>query len=162
MLLIQKRCAPRPVFDAELVLTFELRSKSRLRTKLDDGEEVGLFLERGTVLRSGDFLEAEDGRIVRVASRPEQLMQVTSNDALALTRAAYHLGNRHVPVAIGAGWLRFCADHVLGRMIEGLGLAVDTIEAPFEPEPGAYGGGHHHHHADEPHRHAVIHQFPRK
>jgi urease accessory protein len=158
MLLIQKRCAPRERYDEELSLPFELRSKSRLRTRLESGEEAGLFLERGSLLRGGDFLEADDGRVVRVVSAPEKLMHVASDDALLLTRAAYHLGNRHVPVEIGRGYLRFSFDLVLMRMIEGIGLAVTELQAAFEPEPGAYGGGHHHH-SDEPHRHGVIHQY---
>ncbi|HTP97090.1 MAG TPA: urease accessory protein UreE [Burkholderiales bacterium] len=160
MLLIQKRCAARAHYDAELALPFELRTRSRLRTALASGEEVGLFLERGATLRDGDFLEADNGCIVRVRAAPEPLMQIASPDPLLLTRAAYHLGNRHVAVEIGAGYLRFGADAVLGRMVEGLGFAVTELTAPFEPEPGAYGGGHHHH-ADEPHRHGVIHHYPR-
>ena len=157
MLLIQKRCAPRAHHDDELVLTFQLRSKSRLRTRLASGEEVGLFLERGSLLRGGDYLEADDGRIVRVLAAAEQLMHVAASEPSVLARAAYHLGNRHVPIEIGAGFVRFCADSVLGRMIEGLGLTVIELEAPFEPEPGAYGGGHQH--SDLPQRDGVIHQY---
>jgi urease accessory protein len=157
MLTIHARCGPRPKSDAELVLPFELRSKSRLRTELASGEPVGLFLEPGTVLRGGDFVLAEDGRAVRIVAAPERVMQVDCRDASRLVRAAYHLGNRHVPVEFGDGWLRFSADHVLARMLEGLGLGVTELDAPFEPERGAYGGGHHHH-SDEPHHHGVIHE----
>jgi urease accessory protein len=157
MLTIQRLCEPRPSSDAELVLPFELRAKSRLRTELASGEPVGLFLEPGTVLRGGDFVLAEDGRVVRIVAAPERVMQVECRDASQLVRAAYHLGNRHVPVEFGAGWVRFGTDHVLARMLEGLGLAVAELDAPFEPERGAYGGGHHHH-ADEPHHHGVIHE----
>jgi urease accessory protein len=157
MLTIQKRCEPRPSSDAELVLRFELRAKSRLRTELASGEPVGLFLEPGTVLRGGDFVLADDGRVVRIIAAPERVMQVECRDAAQLVRAAYHLGNRHVAVEFGDGWLRFSADHVLARMLEGLGLAVAELDAPFEPERGAYGGGHHHH-GDEPHHPGVIHE----
>jgi urease accessory protein len=157
MLTIQRRCEPPAASDAELVLPFELRSKSRLRTQLATGEAVGLFLEPGTVLRGGEFVQADDGRVVRIVAAPERVMQVECSDAATLVRAAYHLGNRHVPVEFGSGWLRFAADHVLARMLAGLGLAVTEREAPFEPEPGAYGGGHHHH-SDEPHHHGVIHE----
>src|SRR5207249_4415904 len=113
MLLIQKRCEATERFDEKLQLPFELRSKSRLRTQLPSGEDIGIFLERGTVLKSGDCLEADDGRVVRIEAAPERLMQAASGDPLLLNRAAYHLGNRHVPLEIEAGMLRFCADAVL-------------------------------------------------
>jgi urease accessory protein len=158
MLLVRRRIAPQPQADAELALPFELRQKSRLRTVLASGEEAGLFLERGTVLRGGDCLQADDGRIVRVVAAMEGLMEVRSGDARALARAAYHLGNRHTPVEVGEGWLRFAADHVLSEMLLGMGLAVSAVSAPFEPEAGAYAAGHQHHSADA--RHAgIIHDF---
>ncbi|HSS71557.1 MAG TPA: urease accessory protein UreE [Casimicrobiaceae bacterium] len=158
MLVLQRRIAPQAHADAELPLPFELRQKSRLRTALASGEEVGLFLERGTVLRGGDCLEGDDGRIVRVVAAPEALMEVVSEDARALARAAYHLGNRHTPVEVGESWLRFAADHVLSEMLIGMGLAVNTLSAPFEPEAGAYAAGHHHHSSEA--RHAgIIHDF---
>lgn len=150
MLVIHQRTAPRPHWDAELELTFEARSKSRLRCFAADGEEVGLFLERGQPpLADGDFLEARDGRIVRVRARPERLLHVTCADAFELTRAAYHLGNRHVALQIGDGWLRLLDDYVLEDMLRQLGAHVEAVEAPFQPEHGAYGGGHHHSHAGE-------------
>ena len=158
MLVLQRRIAPQAHADAELALPFELRQKSRLRTALASGEEVGLFLERGTVLRGGDCLESDNGRVVRVVAAPEALMEVVSEDARALARAAYHLGNRHTPVEVGEGWLRFAADHVLSEMLTGMGLAVSALSAPFEPEAGAYAAGHHHHSAEA--RHAgIIHDF---
>jgi urease accessory protein len=156
MLTVRQRCEPSAAHDAELVLPFESRAKSRLRTALTSGEEVGLFLEPGTVLRGGDGLLADDGRVIRVVAAAESVMQVECADARQLARAAYHLGNRHVAVEVGEGWLRLGADHVLGHMLEGLGLAVRELAAPFEPEPGAYGGGHRH--GDEPHHHGVIHE----
>jgi urease accessory protein len=127
-----------------LVLPFELRQKSRLRTHLASGAEVGLFLERGTVLRGGDLLQAEEGTIIEVVAADETVSTVTSNDASQLARAGYHLGNRHVAVQIGAGWLRYRHDHVLDDMVRGLGLPVTVEQAPFEPEGGAYGYGHAH------------------
>ncbi len=84
-------------------------------------------------------------------------MHVTCADQFELTRAAYHLGNRHVPVEIGDGYLRIAADHVLGDMLLGLGAKVRELEAPFEPESGAYGGGHGHH--DEAGHGGKIHQY---
>ena len=147
-----------------LPLAFELRTRSRLRTKLESGEEIGLFLERGRILRSGDMLEGGDGRIVEVVSAAEALMEACSDDPLALARAAYHLGNRHVAVELQPGRLRFAADHVLGEMVRGLGLPVTEIVAPFEPEGGAYGshGSHAHphgHSADGEGRGPRIHEF---
>ncbi len=139
MLLIEA-CAPDGAAACErLALPFESRCKSRLRTRLESGEEAGLFLERGRVLRGGDRLLGNDGRVVEVLAAPEMLMEAASDDPLQLARAAYHLGNRHVAVEIRAGRLRFAQDQVLGEMVRGLGLPVIEMEAPFEPEAGAYG-----------------------
>lgn len=142
---------------ARLTLNFDARTKSRLRTQLADGEEVGLFLPRGTILRGGDRLQAADGRIVEVVSAPEDLIEARCADAFALARAAYHLGNRHVAVQVGAGWLRIQADHVLETMLTGLGAKVASLTAPFEPEAGAYAHGHHH--AERGATEAKIHQY---
>ncbi|MBA1241145.1 urease accessory protein UreE [Pseudomonas japonica] len=150
MLVIHRRTPPQPSWAAEIHLNYEARSKSRLRCFAADGEDVGLFLERGQPpLRDGEFLQAEDGRVVRVCARPEHLLQVTCANTLELTRAAYHLGNRHVALQIGDGWLRLLDDHVLKAMLEQLGATVEPLEAPFQPEHGAYGGGHHHSHQGE-------------
>ncbi len=140
MLLIEAFAAPGAAAGEQLVLPFESRCKSRLRARLANGEECGLFLERGRVLRDGDRLLGNDGRVVEVVAAPERLMEAAGADPLRLARAAYHLGNRHVAVEILAGRLRFAHDHVLGEMLRGLGLAVSELEAPFEPEAGAYGG----------------------
>lgn len=129
--------------DLRLELPFDLRNKSRLRTTLSSGEEIGLFLERGTVLRGGDQLACDDGRIVEVIAAPESVSTVRSMEPLQLLRAAYHLGNRHVALQVGAGWLRYQHDYVLDDMVRGLGLSVEVAEAPFEPEAGAYGGHSH-------------------
>jgi urease accessory protein len=128
-----------------LELPFDQRQKSRLRAQLASGEPVALNLPRGEILRGGDLVVAADGRIVEVVAAPEQLLHVVCADATALARAAYHLGNRHVPVQVGDGFLRLAADHVLETMLEGLGASLTRIRAPFEPEAGAYGGQHHHH-----------------
>jgi urease accessory protein len=126
--------------DVQLVLPFQLRSKSRIRTALANGEEVGLVLERGSILRDGELLVAEDGRVVAVVAAPERVSTVYSRDPQQLLRAAYHLGNRHVALQIGDGWVRYQHDHVLDEMVIGLGLDVTVADAPFEPEAGAYGG----------------------
>lgn len=132
----------------QLQLDFSYRTKSRLRAKLATGEEVGLFLPRGTILRGGQKLAGRDGRIVEVVAAPEDLLEARCADAPALARAAYHLGNRHVAVEVGADaageWLRIQADHVLEGMLVGLGATVTALRAPFEPEAGAYAHGHQH------------------
>jgi urease accessory protein len=148
MLLIESPAPADSPATERLTLTFELRCKTRLRTKLDSGEEAGLFLERGAILRAGDKLLGKDGRVVEVVAAPEKVIEAHSDDPLLLARAAYHLGNRHVPVQVAADLLRFGQDHVLAEMVRGLGLDVTQTEAPFEPESGAYGGhgGHAHPH----------------
>jgi urease accessory protein len=136
------RAPHEPHATESLVLPFELRQKSRLRAQLESGVEVGLFLERGIVLRGGDLLQADDGTIIEVVAALETVSTVSEPDATRLARAGYHLGNRHVPVQIGAGWLRYGHDHVLDDMVRGLGLTVTVEEAAFEPEAGAYGHSH--------------------
>jgi urease accessory protein len=158
MLVIEARCAAQEIHQETLSLPFELRQKSRLRTKLASGEDAGLFLEHGSVLRGGDCLRANDGRIVLVVAADEQLMEAQCATPFELVRAAYHLGNRHVPVQIGEGWLRFQADEVLAQMLRGLNANVRSVTAPFEPESGAYAGGHHHHSMDAKHS-GIIHEF---
>ncbi|WP_153160251.1 urease accessory protein UreE [Zoogloea sp. 1C4] len=157
MLLIETLYTGDAAPTARLTLNFDARTKSRLRTQLADGEEVGLFLPRGTILRGGDRLLAADGRIVEVVAAPEDLIEARCADAFALARAAYHLGNRHVAVQVGAGWLRIQADHVLETMLTGLGAEVASLTAPFEPEAGAYAHGHHH--AERGATEAKIHQY---
>jgi urease accessory protein len=146
MLLIDSSAPQGAAASEQLLLPFESRCKSRLRTRLASGEEVGLFLERGRVMRGGDRLLGKDGRVIEVVAAAEPLMEAQSSDPLQLARAAYHLGNRHVAVQVLPGSLRFGRDHVLGEMVRGLGVPVAEIEAPFEPEAGAYGahGGHGH------------------
>ena len=128
----------------QLKLPFESRQKSRLRTVLVSGEEVALLLPRGEVLRGGDLVTASDGRVIEVIAEPEKLVHVACATPVELIRAAYHLGNRHIPVQVGDGFLRLAPDHVLEEMLKGLGAEVTHVEAPFEPETGAYGGGHRH------------------
>jgi urease accessory protein len=130
---------------SRLELPYELRQKSRLRATLASGEPVALMLARGEVLRGGDYLVATDGRIIQVVAQPERVLHVECDTPHALARAAYHLGNRHVPVEIGDGYLRIADDHVLTGMLRRLGARVTQMEAPFEPEAGAYANGHHHH-----------------
>lgn len=156
-LTLTERCEPVAEPYGELLLPFDLRIRSRLRTRLASGEEAVLRTERGAILRGGAYLKSEDGRVVRVSAAPEKLMHVTCADQFELTRAAYHLGNRHVSVEIGDSYLRIAADHVLRDMLLGLGAKIEELEAPFEPESGAYGGGHGHH--DEAGHGGRIHQY---
>ena len=160
MLTLIQRCEPVTQPYGELVLPFDLRIRSRLRTRLASGEEAVLKTERGAILRGGECLKSEDGRVVRVSAAPEKVMHVTCADQFELTRAAYHLGNRHVPVQIGDGFLRIATDHVLGDMLLGLGAKVRELEAPFEPESGAYDGGHGHY--DEVGHGGRIHQYDKR
>lgn len=158
MLLIERLCSTTQPADEQLVLPFERRQKSRLRTRLISGEEVGLFLPRGTILRGGACLQGNDGRIVLVVAAPEPSLLVTAATGRDLARAAYHLGNRHVALQVGDGWLRLGADYVLREMLDGLGVQVSEEIAPFEPEAGAY-GGHVHNHGDEAGHKGIIHEF---
>jgi urease accessory protein len=116
-------------------LPFELRQKSRQRARLASGEEVGLIVARGTVMRGGDVVKIADGREVEIVAAKEKLLHIESAE---IARLAYHLGNRHVPVEIGDGFLRIAEDHVLEELAHRLGARVSHIEAPFEPEAGAY------------------------
>ncbi|SDH61934.1 urease accessory protein UreE [Paraburkholderia phenazinium] len=129
-----------------LTLDFDARRKSRLAATLDNGEEVALVLPRGTVLRDGDVLVAQDGGLVRVVAAAEAVLMVTARDRLTLTRAAYHLGNRHTPVEVGADYLKLEYDPVLADMLKRIGAMVEQVTLPFQPESGAYGGGHKHGH----------------
>lgn len=135
-----------------LTLPFELRQRSRLRAKLDHGEDAALQLPRGSVLRGGDLLLTSDGRVVMVRAAAESVSTARTHDGTLLARAAYHLGNRHVPLELGDGFVRYAHDHVLDEMVRQLGLEVICEQTPFEPEAGAYGhAGHGHGH---PHSHA--------
>lgn len=126
-------------------LDFQQRQKSRHKAGTRCGETVGWFLERGRVLRDGDVLLCSDGGEVVVVAADELVSEVRSDDAHLLMRAAYHLGNRHVPLQIGEHVLHYQHDHVLDAMLEGLGLAVGCCRRPFHPENGAYSGGGHTH-----------------
>jgi urease accessory protein len=175
MLILSQRTQNPPT--DSVALAYDERKRSRLKVTLDSGAEAGIFLERGDHLHGGDKLAAEDGSaIVEILAAPEQLIEAVADSTLLFARAAYHLGNRHVPVQIlpseSGGRLRFQTDHVLADMVRGLGCAVTETEAPFQPESGAYGahGSLHHHGEDEqpdlhnpghgPHRSVPkIHQF---
>ncbi|MEW6167087.1 MAG: urease accessory protein UreE [Pseudomonadota bacterium] len=143
--------APPPPGARVLVLTYAERARSRLRAALEDGTEVGLMLPRGTLLRSGEVLLADSGERIVVRAAAEPLYRVTarsddSDPGFSLLRAAYHLGNRHVPLALSADALLLEQDPVLRELLLRLGLVVTECVEAFEPEAGAYGGGHRHDH----------------
>jgi len=146
-MLIADRFTDAPPTD-RLTLAYDQRRRSRYYTPLPSGEEFGYVLPPGTVLHHGDRLAAPDGRVVEIAAAVESVLEARTADALQMARAAYHLGNRHVAVEVGAdtrgGYLRLQADHVLAAMLEGLGCTLATVEAAFDPEGGAYGQRHDH------------------
>ncbi len=126
-------------------LTFDARQKSRFRATLNSGIDIGADLPRTGILRSGSFIATEQGDILRIDAKPERLMQVIAQSDFDLVKAAYHLGNRHVPLMLTPSALYFEPDHVLAEMVTGLGLTVAEIEHPFEPESGAYAQHSHEH-----------------
>ena len=145
--------------DDTVELTYQERQKSRHKTQTQSGAPLGWFLERGHVLADGERLLCSNGKIVQVQAALEPVSQVESADKHLLMRAAYHLGNRHVPLQIDENFLRYQHDHVLDAMLVGLGLTVGFTRLPFHPENGAYHGqshGHSHSHA-EGHNHAHSH-----
>jgi urease accessory protein len=131
-------------------LDWDTRQKSRFEASDSLGRRLGVFLPRGSVVRGGDVLVAEDGSLVRVDAAPQALMLVRTcphhGSAFDLTRAAYHLGNRHVQIELQPDHLKIEPDHVLGEMLERMHLIVTQEQAAFEPEAGAYAGGHGHGH----------------
>lgn len=126
-------------------LDWDVRQKSRFETTDSEGCALRVFLPRGTVLRGGDVLVAEDGSLVRVVAAPQALLRITHcaqcGTAFDLMRAAYHLGNRHVPVELQPDNLKIEADHVLADMLRAMHLIVTPVNEAFEPESGAYADG---------------------
>jgi urease accessory protein len=132
-----------------LLLDYGTRSKSRFKAMLSNGDDVGVFMPRGSVLRGGDVLACDDAQLVKVVAAEEDVMVITAASFHALLRASYHLGNRHTQMEIGADYLKLAYDSVLADMARRLGLSVKRKNAPFEPEGGAYSfGGHSHAVAD--------------
>ncbi|WP_407890714.1 urease accessory protein UreE [Scytonema sp. NUACC26] len=141
----RKQPNPDTVVSLTLALTAEERTRTRHRFETEDGQTIFVRLPRGMVLQDGDILLDETtGDLVRIAAKPEPVFTVTAQTLLDLLKAAYHLGNRHVPVEIATTYLRLSPDPVLRTMLEQLGLEVKEEVTPFQPESGAY--GHHHVH----------------
>jgi urease accessory protein len=137
-----------------VVLGFDDRHRRRMAMTGTRGLEFLLDLENAVVLRGGDALVLDDGRLIEVVAAPETLVEIRGNDPHHLVRVAWHLGNRHLPTQIMAKGLRIRRDHVIEAMVKGLGARVVEIEAPFDPEGGAYAGDGHAH-APDSHDHAA-------
>lgn len=140
---------------ATMELDWDVRQKSRFEATDSVGRQLGVFLPRGTVVRGGDVLVAEDGSLVTVSAAPQPVLRITPGSshgtAFDLTRAAYHLGNRHVPIELQPDHLKIEPDHVLADMLRAMHLTVLAVNESFEPENGAYDtGGHAHDHDREP------------
>jgi len=138
-------------------LDWDVRQKSRFDTTDSLGRHLGVFLPRGTLLRGGDVLVVEDGSMVRVLAAPQAVLRIsvcpTHGSPFDLTRAAYHLGNRHVPIELKPDHLKIEPDHVLADLLRAMHLIVNTVEEAFEPEGGAYSAATHagHHHGGHAH-----------
>lgn len=139
-----------------VVLAYDDRHRRRIAMRGESGLAFLLDLPEATALRHGDGLVLEDGRMVEVRARPEALLVVTAKDAHHLARLAWHLGNRHVPAAIEPARILIRPDHVLADMLAGLDAEVAPVEAPFDPEGGAYEG--HAHAASHEHGHGHTHE----
>lgn len=143
---------------ATVVLDWDTRQKSRFDTEDSQGRTLGVFLARGSVVRGGDVLVAEDGSLIKVIATPQPVLVVRTcpehGTPLDLLRAAYHLGNRHVQLEVQPDHLHLEPDHVLADMLRHMHLIVTEELAPFEPEGGAYAaGGHGHAHGGGGHAH---------
>ena len=162
MLYLTQRVDSPGKLTASLTLPIDVRVKSRIKVTLNDGREAGLLLPRGLLLRGGDVLSNEDGsEFVQIIAADEGVSVVHCDDPFTLAKACYHLGNRHVPLQIMPGELRYHHDHVLDDMLRQFGLEVTFAQLPFEPEAGAYASeshGHSHGHShDHGHGHSHDH-----
>ena len=132
----------------QVLVDFDRRHRRRIVLRTEQGREVLLDLPQAARLREGDGLAVDTG-VVRVRARPEKLLEIHAHDEAEMVRIAWHLGNRHLPVQLLGERIRIRDDHVIREMVEGLGGHVEEVEAPFDPEAGAYAVGHHHHHHDD-------------
>jgi urease accessory protein len=149
---------------ASVELDWDVRQKSRFDATDSQGRSLGVFLPRGTLVRGGDVLVAEDGSMIRVMAAPQPVLVITPcadhGSAFDLVRAAYHLGNRHVQIELKPDHLQIEPDHVLADMLRAMHLTVVSAEAAFEPEGGAYAAGGHAHGHDHAHDHGHSHAQP--
>ena len=144
---------------AAVELDWDIRQKSRFQATDSLGRQLGVFLPRGTLVRGGDVLIAEDGSMVKVIAAAQSVLRVivctAHGSPFDLTRAAYHLGNRHVPIELKPDHLKIEPDHVLADLLKSMHLIVNQVSEPFEPEGGAYSAGGHGHAQDRGHAHAA-------
>ncbi|EPJ5863288.1 urease accessory protein UreE [Raoultella ornithinolytica] len=158
MLYLTQRVDSPGKLTASLTLPIDVRVKSRIKVTLNDGREAGLLLPRGLLLRGGDVLSNEDGsEFVQIIAADEGVSVVHCDDPFTLAKACYHLGNRHVPLQIMPGELRYHHDHVLDDMLRQFGLEVTFAHLPFEPEAGAYASESHGHGHSHSHGHSHDH-----
>ena len=137
-----------------LTLDFDSRHRRRIRMTADQGQDILLDLPKAVAMADGDGLQLEDGRWLRVQAATEHVVEVRHKDPNQLARLAWHLGNRHLPTEIRNQALRIRPDHVIEDMLQGFGADLIKVQAPFQPEGGAYGShGHHHDHVDSEHHH---------
>jgi urease accessory protein len=136
-----------------LTLDFNARHRRRFRLTADQGDDILLDLPQAIAMADGDGLQLDDGRWLKVQAAPEDLVEIRHDDPLELVRLAWHLGNRHLPTEIRDHVLLIRPDHVIEDMLRGFGAVLQTVQAAFQPEGGAYGHGHHHKHHHGPHDH---------
>jgi urease accessory protein len=136
-----------------LTLDFDARYRRRFRLTADQGDDILLDLPQTVAMADGDGLQLEDGRWLKVQASLEKLVEIRHEDPIQLMRLAWHLGNRHLPTEIRDRVLRIRPDHVIEDMLRGFGADLQTVQAAFQPEGGAYGHGHHHKHHDGQHHH---------
>ncbi|EES0567358.1 TPA: urease accessory protein UreE [Escherichia coli] len=154
MLYLTRRVETPAQTTASVTLPVDMRVKSRIKVTLNDGRQAGLLLPRGLLLRDGDILSNENGdEFIKVIAADEAVSVVRCADPFMLAKACWHLGNRHVPLQIMPGELRYHHDHVLDDMLRQFGLDVDFAHLPFEPEAGAYASKSHAHNHDQQHSH---------
>ncbi|EIU8090398.1 urease accessory protein UreE [Escherichia coli] len=154
MLYLTRRVETPAQTTASVTLPVDMRVKSRIKVTLNDGRQAGLLLPRGLLLRDGDILSNENGdEFIKVIAADEAVSVVRCADPFMLAKACWHLGNRHVPLQIMPGELRYYHDHVLDDMLRQFGLDVDFAHLPFEPEAGAYASKSHAHNHDQEHSH---------
>jgi urease accessory protein len=148
-----------------LTLDFDARHRRRIRLTADHGEDVLLDLPKTVAMADGDGLQLDDGTWLRIKAATESIVEVRHEDPHQLARLAWHLGNRHLPTEIRPNALRIRPDHVIEEMLHGFGAELEMVDAPFQPEGGAYGSSHnhgrhrhdndgHHDHGDHGHHHA--------
>jgi urease accessory protein len=129
-----------------VLIDYDDRHRRRILLRTETGAELLLDLAQAVRLHDGDGLALDGGGVVRVCARPEKLLEIHAHQEDELVRIAWHLGNRHLPVQLLGDRIRIRTDHVIREMVEQLGGHVEEVDAPFDPEAGAYAGGHHHHH----------------